>query len=309
MVSVRRRLGSTFAALSLLIPITTFLPPTEDYVVIDKPLTQQLEVYDTTGEWIATFTHGTQTVLLAGAQRTFSEPTAAAPVITSLHIRLLPTPFTGDLDQQWLHSARTDTTPDILDMAAQYVQGAPDQFDTSGLRIAGDADYGAISADGTTQAGADFNDYLGIDWQYPGKADVPEADQLGALDCSGFIRMLFGYRGGMAMSISPTSGHLPRRTFQMFEDAPGRLIHTSATQLTSFNRIQPGDLVFFDATPDFSGQIDHVGMFLGIDTNGKHRFISSRKSAAGPTIGDMKGRSTLNGTGYYAEAFRGIRRL
>lgn len=309
MLRIRRRLGSTLAALSLLIPITTMLPPTENYVVVDKPVTQQLEVYSTTGDWIATFTHGTQTVLLAGAQRTFAEATASAPVITSIHVRLLPTPFTGELDQQWLRSAAADTTPDLLDTAAQYLHGAPALFNPTGLRIAGDADYGATTSDGTTQHGADFNDYLGVQWQYPGKTDAPEADQIGALDCSGFIRMLFGYRAGMAMTLNPSPGHLPRRTFQMYEDAPGKIIHKSTTQLTSFNRIQPGDLVFFDATPDPANQIDHVGMFLGIDTNGKHRFISSRKSASGPTIGDTRGRSTLNGTGYYPEAFRGIRRL
>lgn len=309
MLRINRRLGTTVAALSLLIPFLVFSPTTEDYVVIDRSVTQQVEVYDTAGQWLATFTHGTQTVLIAGAQRTFSEATAAAPVITSVHVRLLPAPFSGNLDQQWLRSARTDTTPDLLDMAGQYLNGAPDIFDADGLRIAGDAGYGAISADGTTQAGADFNDYLGITWQYPGKADAPEADELTALDCSGFIRMLFGYRAGMPMTLNPSPGKLPRRTFQMYEDAPGRIIHQSASQLTTFDRIQPGDLVFFDATPDPANQIDHVGMFLGTDTNGKHRFISSRKSAPGPTMGDTRGRSILNGTGYYAEAFRGIRRL
>ena len=55
-----------------------------------------------------------------------------------------------------------------------------------------------------------------------------------------------------------------------------------------------------------------VGLFLGVDSAGYHRFISSRKSINGPTLGDYKGRSILepvNGTGLYAHAFRAVRRL
>jgi hypothetical protein len=50
-------------------------------------------------------------------------------------------------------------------------------------------------------------------------------------------------------------------------------------------------------------------MYLGIDSGGHHRFISSRKTANGPTLGDTGGRSILDGTGFYAVAFRSARRL
>lgn len=50
-------------------------------------------------------------------------------------------------------------------------------------------------------------------------------------------------------------------------------------------------------------------MYLGLDTLGQHRFVSSRKSIDGPTMGDYRGRSTLNGIGLYAMAFRAVRRL
>lgn len=309
MLHIRRHLGSVLTALSLLIPTTPLLPAAENYEVIANTATQQVEVYDTKGEWIATFTNGAQTVLLAGVQRTFTEATASAPVITSTHVRLLSKPFDGNLDQGWLRSALADPTPDLLDTAAQYIHDAPEILSSSALHIGGDAGYGATSADGTLREGADFNDYLGVKWDYAGRLDSPEADEHEALDCSGFIRMLFGYRGGIPMTLSPSPGLLPRRTFQMFEDAPGRIIHKSESQLKAIDGIQPGDLVFFDAETDTAGQVDHVGMFLGTDTNGKHRFISSRKSAVGPTMGDVNGRSILDGTGYYAKALRGVRRL
>jgi cell wall-associated NlpC family hydrolase len=54
-----------------------------------------------------------------------------------------------------------------------------------------------------------------------------------------------------------------------------------------FSRIGIGDLVFFDADSKDGSQIDHVGMYLGRDSEDHHRFISSRKRADGPTMGDL----------------------
>ena len=267
------------------------------------------EMYDGEGDWVATFTLGARTVAVAGPQRTFDEATAAAAVVSSTYVRLLPEPFDGTVDEEWLRSALADTSPDLLAVAAEYVRDAPVLSDASGLRIAGEAGYGPASEDGTLEKGADFNDYLGIEWDYPGKMDQPEADELGDLDCSGFVRMVFGYRGGMPMTRDPAEGLLPRRSFEMLEAGPGQLIYRGGRQLEDFTRIQPGDLVFFDAQHDDAGQIDHEGVFLGVDTKGKHRFISSRTTADGPTMGDRGGRSVLEGSGHYAEAFRGVRRL
>ena len=62
-------------------------------------------------------------------------------------------------------------------------------------------------------------------------------------------------------------------------------------------------------TPTTGPRIDHVGMYLGQDGARHHRFISSRKGADGPTLGDYKGKSILDGTGLFAKAFRAVRRL
>jgi cell wall-associated NlpC family hydrolase len=73
--------------------------------------------------------------------------------------------------------------------------------------------------------------------------------------------------------------------------------------------LSPGDLVFFDAATNDGTQIDHVGMYLGTDEGGNYRFVSSRKSINGPTMGDYSGKSILNGSGLYATSFRAARRL
>ncbi|MDF2049535.1 NlpC/P60 family protein [Arthrobacter sp. Cr_A7] len=281
-----------------------------EFVVTKKAGTAQTEVYGGGGAWVATFTQGARTVALAGTERTFSETTSSAVVISKIHVRLLPAPFTGSVNRQWLRPAISDSSPDLLDMSLQYISGAPALYDSAGLQIAGHAKYGVLLANGKRDEGADFNDYLGVTWEYLGRRDAPEPDQLHCLDCSGFVRMLFGYRAGMNMTLSPAPGQLPRRAFQMYEYGPGVLIQGSGSQVKTLDAIQPGDLVFFDAEPnEATGQIDHVGVFLGTDTNGKHRFISSRQKANGPTLGDVGGPSILDGTGYYAKAFRGIRRL
>lgn len=96
----------------------------------------------------------------------------------------------------------------------------------------------------------------------------------------------------------------------MLSAAPGVIvIPNSGAQVAKFTRLQGGDLVFFDASTDDGTAIDHVGMYLGVDSAGHHRFISSRKRVNGPSLGDTGGRSLLDGTGHYAVAFRATRRL
>jgi cell wall-associated NlpC family hydrolase len=58
-----------------------------------------------------------------------------------------------------------------------------------------------------------------------------------------------------------------------------------------------GDLLFFDRDTEDGPRLDHVGMYLGPDAGGTNRFISSRKTHNGPTLGDVGGRSILDGTG------------
>jgi hypothetical protein len=112
------------------------------------------------------------------------------------------------------------------------------------------------------------------------------------------------------MTLAPNGTDLPRRAVGMAASAPGVItIPNRGTQVTDVRRLLPGDLVLFDASVDDSTDIDHVGMYLGSDDGGRYRFLSSRKSADGPTMGDVRGRSVLDGTGLYATAFRAARRV
>lgn len=263
------------------------------------------------GRWVARFTDGARTVTLAGPTRTFDEATANDAVTTDVWARLSPLPFTGEVDVAWLSRALADTSPDLLATGMGYIADAPDIHDAAGLRVAGDASYGPLQPDGTREEGSDFNDYLGIDWSYGSSVDPNEGDQIGSLDCSGFLRMVFGYRHGLSLSIGPDGGaSLPRRSFQMYDSAPGVVVvPDSGSQVAAFKKFGAGDLVFFDASTDGGTRIDHVGMYLGRDAAGHYRFISSRKSIDGPTLGDYRGRSVLDGTGLYASSFRAVRRL
>jgi cell wall-associated NlpC family hydrolase len=268
-------------------------------------------VYSPTGTWLATLTDGARTVDLRGPSRTFDESTSSATVTTTVWVRILPKPFNGTVDTSWLSLALDDRTPDVLEAASQYTTGAPPRFDSSGFQFAGDADYGPLQADGTRSAGSDFNDYLGISWAYAGVSDKPEPNQLRSLDCSGFVRMVFGYRMGLPMTLSPDgSSSLPRRASDIASSAPGVVvIANSGVRPRSRSALQPGDLVFFDASVDDANQVDHVGIFLGRDTYGHDRFLSSRKFANGPTLGNLGGASVLDGTGLYAVSFRTARRI
>jgi hypothetical protein len=83
----------------------------------------------------------------------------------------------------------------------------------------------------------------------------------------------------------------------------------AGAQVTDFGALDIGDLGFFDADAGDGPQLDHAGMYLGVDREGAPRFLSSRKTADGPTLGDAGGTSVLDGTGHYAKAFRAVRRL
>src|SRR5262245_2155991 len=278
---------------------------------------ERTEVLNSKKNWLATLTDGAYTVTLSGPSRTFKEKTATHAVTHQTWVRTVPAPFKGKVDVKWLKCALEANklrVPDVLAVAMQYVKGAPKLFEHD-LQIAGDADYGPLK-DGERKEGSDFNDFLAIEWKYHKKLDKPEKDQLNCLDCSGFIRMVWGYRHSLQgpgysdaipLCLTPRSDRsaIPRRAFQMCEVAPGVIIAPdSGVQIKDFSQIRVGDLVFFDADVSDGTQIDHVGMYLGLDAGKHHRFISSRKGANGPTLGDYKGKSILDGTGLYAHAFR-----
>ena len=125
------------------------------------------------------------------------------------------------------------------------------------------------------------------------------------------MRLLFGYRLGVPMVLTPLADHsaMPRRSFEIYAAAPGVVTIADTFVKADAAKLSAGDLVFFDGTVDDAQQIDHVGMYIGVDELGNHRFISSRKTVNGPTLGDTGGRSILEGTGLYSTSFRAARRL
>jgi hypothetical protein len=280
---------------------------------------KRIELRDASGRWLATLTHGARSVTSRGPWRSFSED--GLRVTHTVWVRALSRPFKGTIDRAWLQAALAANTrrqSDLLALAMQYVRGAPAQHE-GGLRIAGDAAYGPL-VNGKRQEGADFNDYLGVDWTYPDHSvDGAEPHQLHCLDCSGFVRMLWGFRRHapnhapvipLARTTSGDGSELPRRAVQMAARAPGVLIERNrGVQLRNFSRLGIGDLVLFDADDDDGTAIDHVGLYLGVDSDGRHRFLSSRKGANGPTLADVRGKSLLDGDGLFARSFRAVRRL
>jgi hypothetical protein len=297
-------------------------PPAPDAVPWPRYAYSRLEdpgrtvVTSLDGTWIATFTDGTYTVTLAGPERTFEEESAVS-VTHGVWVRPLAAPFDGAVDEAWLDdalgAAKDPGRPDVLAVGMQYLAGAPPIYDAYGLQIAGDASYGPLDpATGDRLAGSDFNDYLGIPWTHPDGVDNPEPEQLGCMDCSGFIRTVLGFRLGVPMIKGSDGGgvSIPRRAVQMFASAPGLVtIPDTGAQVTAFERLAVGDLVFFDGDDDDGTDIDHVGIYLGIDADGHPRVLHSRRVIDGPSFGDTGGSSRLDGTGHYATCFRGARRI
>ena len=269
-----------------------------------------VRVLDAAGQVLATFTTGARTVTLRGPLRVFAEPAMTPATVRSrTWVRLLPHPFRGRVDRSWLEAALADRSPDVLAIAMEYVTGAPPQRDASGLVISGDAEFGPLQSDGLRSEGADFNDYLGVSWPYPGKADPPERAERGALDCSGFIRMVYGYRSGYPLSRGPSTSALPRVAVVMMTQGPGVVIARDRGTPPSPRRLAPGDLLFFDNTEGDGVAFNHSGIYLGRDSFGAPRFLSSRALVNGPSMGDAGGNSVLTGSGIYALSWRSARRI
>ncbi len=273
-------------------------------------------VRDAAGGQLASFTDGSRTVLLTGKSRTFSEPKFTQVTITSTGwVRLAPQEWKAGAEKEkwftdWLPKAVGDTDPDILAIALQYTDGATDQM-AKKLRIAGDANFGPDSAEGRLEK-SDFYDYLGIGWDFSdGVHEKAEPARARSLDCSGFVRMVYGYRSGYPLLGSNTKGPgLPRRAWALSELGPGtHVIEDTKARVTDYSALQPGDILFFNLEPQLGQQVSHTGIYLGIDSDGKRRVLSSRKVANGPTFGDAGGVSLIEGEGTYAKAFRAAKRL
>ncbi|MET8834555.1 NlpC/P60 family protein [Micromonospora sp. NPDC004540] len=278
------------------------------------------EIINSSGEPVAIMTDGARTAHIHGPSRTFEEPRFTdAKIETDMWVRLAPQPWHAGAEQEqwfmdWFAAARRDRSPDVLAIAFDYVDGAPVKKDNQGQQYAGDASFGPpdpADPDGR-QERSDFYDYLGQAWSFlDGKSAMPEPQRQLALDCSGYLRMVYGHRLGYPLLGTNNPGNgLPRRAYAMAEVGPGvQLMPNSGQRARGMDRLLPGDLVFFNAQPVPTGQIDHSGIYLGIDDGGHHRFISSRSQTDGPTMGDLSGAPLLDGIGYWPDRWRTARRI
>ena len=294
-------------------------------------------VASTGGQAVAWFTTGAYTVRMLGPTRTFTWGNPVAVTLKSTAwVRTLESPFRKEMTTQarsdWLNAARAANcaaptgTQDVLAIAFEYVESTPLH-----------AGYAY---------GADFNDYLGIAWDPPDAAiRSPDPTLLGKLDCSGYMRVVWGsrsnlrYKGATSsipLSLDAVTGMLPRRSHQQYVSGPGKIIvpfrlvpsggsaaNGGAPTSAEVSALATGDLVFFDTSCDYSVPspscsgdpsvaIGHVGMFLGKDTSSNMRFLSGRASSDGPTIGNVSAWSIVNATTastWFAKRFRAARRL
>jgi cell wall-associated NlpC family hydrolase len=277
-------------------------------------------VYDEQAASVATLTEGARSVMFTGTHREFVEPAATrAHVDSAAWVRLAPRPwhfgahteswFTG-----WFAAQPGSTELDALGAAMQYVTGAPRLVDGQGTAYAGDAGFGPV-IDGVRDQRSDFYDYLGVSWTWPdGTTSAPRPNRYRDVDCSGFLRLIWGYRLGLTLLRSgpvPVVSGLPREARDIAASAPAvTLFDSGVTHPTrrQLAQLQPGDLVFF-ALHENPRYLSHAGMMLGRDSEGHLRFVSSRSTINGPTMGDVAGIGRLEGHGYYPNALRKAVRL
>ena len=272
------------------------------------------------GKPVAVMTDDARTVHLYGPERTFAERRfTRVTVTTDIYVRLAPQAWHQGAEREgwftaWLPVALADRSPDVLAIAMQYTYDTPPSKDASGRQIGGDAAFGPLSdidPDGRAE-NSDFYDYLGIPWKFPDMAEVkPSRTHFQSLDCSGFLRMVYGYRMGYPTRGTNNPGPgLPRQAFAIANIGPGvQLMPNTGRRARGLDRLLPGDMVFFNAGQVATTNIEHSGIYLGVDSRGHHRFISSRSQANGPTMGDLGGDSLLDGTGYWASRWRTARRI
>ncbi|MYU23367.1 NlpC/P60 family protein [Streptomyces sp. SID8352] len=279
------------------------------------------------GRIMGVFTDGARTATLTGPARTFTEPAStASKVSTTDWVRLMPELWKKGAEKEawfkdWYAESRDSKEDDLFAIAFQYVAGAPQKKDETGLVYAGDANFGPLNTTGAEGGDlrleqSDFYDYLGVTYPFrDGSVGQPETMRAKSLDCSGFIRMVLGYRARYPLMSSDTSGDgLPRTANGMARSEEGTDVLpltgiTPDDRPSAIDQLQPGDLVFFKLDTRTAERLDHVGMVLGYDTEGHLIFVSSREEINGPTIGDVGGVSRLDGNGYYAKTLRSAKRL
>ncbi|MEV6781086.1 NlpC/P60 family protein [Streptomyces sp. NPDC051098] len=279
------------------------------------------------GQIRAVFTDGARLATLTGSARTFAEPAStSSKVSTTDWVRLMPESWKKGAEKEkwftdWYTEYKDSKEDDLFAIAFQYVAGAPQKKDKQGTVYAGDANFGPLNTAGAEGGDlrleqSDFYDYLGLPYPFrDGQTGTPETLRAKSLDCSGFIRMVLGYRTRYPLMSSDTSGDgLPRTANGMARSDEGVDVLPlsgvgAAARPSSIDQLQPGDLVFFKLDARTKDRLDHVGMVLGYDTGGHLIFVSSREEVNGPTIGDVGGVSRLDGNGYYAKTLRSAKRL
>ncbi|MFI0539552.1 NlpC/P60 family protein [Streptomyces sp. WSLK1-3] len=238
-------------------------------------------------------------------------------------VRVLPEPFDGTWTaglEQTVRGWAGSTVPDVLAHAAMFLGGAAavtaGAGPAQGRPVLGESGYGYLDAHGYPFEGADFHEYMKVGWTFPdGTYTGPSSKQVGNLDCSGYTRMVYGYHFGVPLAAGEdTSGmRIPRKSRHIADYAPGVVVDRSTgTAPPTAALLQPGDLVLFNADSSDDGvsqTIDHVGIYLGLDGDGKRRFLSSRKTVNGPTMSDLGGASLLDGSGTYARTLHTVRRI
>ncbi|MFF4578330.1 NlpC/P60 family protein [Streptomyces sp. NPDC001389] len=282
---------------------------------------------DATGQVLATFTDGARTATLTGPSRTFTEPAnTSTRVVTENWVRLMPEPWKQGAEstpwfKEWFRKYFGSQEDDIFAVAFQYGDQAPVKKDAQGVSYAGDASFGPLNPNGSEGNDlrleqSDFFDYLGTPYTFRnGVRKTPQTARYRSMDCSGFVRTVFGYRARYPLMPDDTPGPgLPRTANGIARSALGADVIPlkgvgAEFRPASIDVIQPGDLLFFKLDARTKDRLDHTGIYLGTDTDGHQIFISSREEANGPTIGDKGGTSRLDGNGYYAATLRSVKRL
>ncbi|WP_354640913.1 hypothetical protein [Kitasatospora camelliae] len=286
-------------------------------------------VRDAAGAVLATLTDGARTAVLTGKSRTFADPDTSATVATDAWVRLLPQPWQAGAEQAewfkgWFQKSLGSAEDDVLAFATQYLAGAPDQKNPKGVRFRGNASFGPLNPNGSPGNDyrleeTDFLDYLGMPWPFADKVTKqPDKARYGGVDCSGYVRLVYGYRAGYPLLSKDVAGPgLPRTANGLARLGPGVPVLALTTKPgseetvhpASLAALMPGDLLFFEIDARTGVRLDHTGIFLGLDSEGHPRFISSREEADGPTFGDKGGTSRIDGGGFYGKGLRSAKRL
>ncbi|MEV5974619.1 hypothetical protein [Streptomyces sp. NPDC051921] len=255
---------------------------------------------------------------------------ADPPVIThDTWVRVLPEPFAGTWTpavEQQIRAWAGDTSPDALAYASMFLPFAPAVTDPArgGAQVLGTSRYSKPDATtGLREVGADFYEYMWIGWTFDAMTTpvtkVPKEEDKdrfkGSLDCSGFVRMVYGYHMGIPMvlddEVDRDKQKLPRTSHVQAHHGPGVKIADGGTGAPPLDGLRIGDTLFWDTdeTSDLVG--GHIGIYLGVDQNGHKRFVSSRKTPNGPTLADVGGASVVGGApgDTYTDTLRVIRRF